>query len=174
MSQIINIPLVDDNDLIVGYAEKLEVHIQGLLHRAFSILVFNEKGKLLIHQRALGKYHSPGLWTNTCCGHPNQGESMDEAIHRRLQEEMGFDCELTHKFTFRYKALFENGLTENEIDHVYFGQFNGEFVVNPVEVEEFKWLSLEDLKSMINNNPENFTVWFKEIMKHEEMILELS
>lgn len=96
MPQIINIPLVDDDDNIIGHGEKLEVHLKGLLHRAFSILVFNDEGEILIHQRAFGKYHSPGLWTNTCCGHPNEGESMEAAVHRRLQEEMGFDCSLSY------------------------------------------------------------------------------
>ena len=123
MSQIINIPLVDEEDNIIGHAEKLEVHQKGWLHRAFSILVFNDKNEILMHQRAFGKYHSPGLWTNTCCGHPNEDETMEAAVHRRLQEEMGFDCELSHKFTFRYKAEFDDCLTENEIDlsliHIY-------------------------------------------------------
>ena len=171
MSQIINIPLVDDDDNIIGHAEKMEVHLSGLLHRAFSILVFNDKNEILIHQRAFGKYHSPGLWTNTCCGHPNQGETMEAAVHRRLQEEMGFDCELSHKFTFRYKAVFENGLTENEIDHVYIGIFNETFTVNPDEVADYKWISVAQTKELIHQNPCNFTVWFKEIMNREAEFL---
>ncbi len=171
MSQIINIPLVDDNDNIIGHGEKLEVHLKGLLHRAFSILVFNSKNEVLIHQRAFGKYHSPGLWTNTCCGHPNEDETMEAAVHRRLQEEMGFDCELTHKFTFRYKAVFDNGLTENEIDHVYVGTFNEKFIVNPEEVADYKWISISETRDLIQLNPNDFTVWFKEIMKHEAELL---
>ncbi len=171
MSQIINIPLVDDDDNIIGHAEKMEVHLSGLLHRAFSILVFNDKNEILIHQRAFGKYHSPGLWTNTCCGHPNEGETMETAVHRRLQEEMGFDCNLSHKFTFRYKAVFENGLTENEIDHVYIGIFNQTFSVNPDEVADYKWISVAQTKELIHQNPDNFTVWFKEIMNREAELL---
>ncbi len=171
MSQIINIPLVDDGDNIIGHAEKMEVHLSGLLHRAFSILVFNDKNEILIHQRAFGKYHSPGLWTNTCCGHPNEGEIMETAVHRRLQEEMGFDCNLSHKFTFRYKAVFENGLTENEIDHVYIGIFNQTFSVNPDEVADYKWISVAQTKELIHQNPDNFTVWFKEIMNREAELL---
>ena len=171
MPQIINIPLVDDADNIIGHAEKLEVHLQGWLHRAFSILVFNAKNEMLIHQRAFGKYHSPGLWTNTCCGHPNEGESMEAAVHRRLQEEMGFDCALSHKLTFRYKAVFDNGLTENEIDHVYIGTFNDTFMVNPDEVATYKWLSISEIQKLILQNPEDFTVWFREIMRHEAELL---
>jgi isopentenyl-diphosphate delta-isomerase len=171
MPQIINIPLVDDADNIIGHAEKLEVHLQGWLHRAFSILVFNAKNEMLIHQRAFGKYHSPGLWTNTCCGHPNEGESMEAAVHRRLQEEMGFNCALSHKFTFRYKAVFDNGLTENEIDHVYTGTFNDTFMVNPDEVAAYKWLSISEIQKLILQNPEDFTVWFREIMRHEAELL---
>ena len=171
MSQIINIPLVDDDDNIIGHAEKMEVHLSGLLHRAFSILVFNDKNEILIHQRAFGKYHSPGLWTNTCCGHPNEGETMEAAVHRRLQEEMGFDCDLSHKFSFRYKAVFENGLTENEIDHVYIGIFNETFTVNPDEVADYKWISVAQTKELIHQNPDNFTVWFKEIMDREVELL---
>jgi isopentenyl-diphosphate Delta-isomerase len=171
MPQIINIPLVDDDDNIIGHGEKLEVHQKGWLHRAFSILVFNDEGEILIHQRAFDKYHSPGLWTNTCCGHPNEGESMEAAVHRRLQEEMGFDCVLSHKFTFRYKAFFDNGLTENEIDHVYIGTFNDKFIVNPDEVADYKWVSISETKELILQNPEDFTVWFREIMNHEAELL---
>ena len=171
MSQIINIPLVDDDDNIIGHAEKMEVHLSGLLHRAFSILVFNDKNEILTHQRAFGKYHSPGLWTNTCCGHPNEGETMEAAVHRRLQEEMGFDCDLSHKFSFRYKAVFENGLIENEIDHVYIGIFNETFTVNPDEVADYKWISIAQTKELIHQNTDNFTDWFKEIMNRDVELL---
>lgn len=167
MDLSIHIPLVDLNDHIIGYGEKLDVHVQGLLHRAFSIIVFNKHHQLLIHQRALHKYHSGGLWTNTCCGHPNEAESMESAVHRRLKEEMGFDCDLTYSFKFNYKAVFENGLTENEIDHVYLGQFDGEFKVNPEEVANFRWIDIHELETQIEDNPGLFTVWFKEIMKYK-------
>ncbi len=168
MDSAIYIPLVDDNDTIIGHEEKLVVHKKGLLHRAFSILVYNGLGELLIHQRALGKYHSPGLWTNTCCGHPNEGENMKDAVLRRLQEEMGFDCDLTYSFTFRYTAGFNNGLIENEIDHVYVGNFDGNFTVNPEEVADYKWINKIDLQKEIFEKPEKFTVWFKEIVGHAE------
>jgi isopentenyl-diphosphate Delta-isomerase len=162
--KIITITLVDSNDNVTGYQEKLEVHKEGLLHRAFSILIFNSEGQMLIHQRALSKYHSPGLWTNACCGHPNKGEEILDAAHRRLEEEMGFDCEFEFKFKFHYRAEFENGLIENEIDHVYIGEYNDTFKVNPMEVESFRWIEVSALKDEINTQPENFTVWFKEIM----------
>jgi isopentenyl-diphosphate delta-isomerase len=159
------ITLVDANDRITGYEEKLEVHIKGLLHRAFSILIFNKEGQMLTHQRALEKYHSPGLWTNACCGHPNQGEDLLKAAHRRLGEEMGFDCDLAFKFKFHYRAEFDNGLIENELDHVFIGQFDSYFVVNPLEVAEYKWLEVSDIQKEIAIKPEKYTVWFKEIMK---------
>ena len=161
------IPLVNDADEIIGFDEKLAVHQKGLLHRAFSILVFNNKKEILVHQRAFSKYHSPGLWTNTCCGHPNEGESMEAAVHRRLFEEMGFDCNLKYSFTFRYLAKFDNGLTENEIDHVYTGEYNEDFTVNPEEVADYKWLSKSKIINKIAENPESFTVWFREIMKKD-------
>jgi isopentenyl-diphosphate delta-isomerase len=161
----ITITLVDANDTITGYEEKMEVHRKGLLHRAFSILIFNKDGQMLIHQRALKKYHSPGLWTNACCGHPNKGENILDAAHRRLGEEMGFDCELNFKFKFHYRAEFGNGLIENELDHVYVGQFDSTFEVNPLEVADYKWMEVSDIQKDISFNPENYTVWFKEIMK---------
>ncbi len=162
--QLINIALVNDSDEIIGFEEKLKVHRLGLLHRAFSVLIFNRIGEMLIHQRAFGKYHSPGLWTNTCCGHPNEGDTMLEASRRRLGEEMGFDCELEHKFTFRYHAVFNNGLTEHEIDHVFYGEYNEDFVANPEEVAAYKWMEVSEIKEDAKNNPENYTVWFKEIL----------
>ena len=168
MQEDIIIPIIDEKDVVIGGMEKLEVHKKGLLHRAFSIIIKNKKDEFLIHRRAIGKYHSPGLWTNTCCGHPNYGEDIGRAVHRRLKEEMGIESELSHLFTFRYKAFFENGLTENEIDHVYFGVYNGEFDVNPEEVCDFKWLSLEEIETEIFENPELFTVWFKEIMARKK------
>jgi isopentenyl-diphosphate Delta-isomerase len=167
MTAPIFIPTVNEEDEIIGFGEKLEVHQKGLLHRAFSILVFNKNKQLLVHQRAIDKYHCGGLWTNTCCGHPNIDETMLDAVHRRLPEEMGFDCDLEFKFKFKYKAVFENGLIENEIDHVYVGQYNDSFTANTVEVADYKWQSIEDLKIEISENPEKFTVWFKEIMLRE-------
>ncbi len=159
------ITLVNEKDEIIGYDEKIKVHREGLLHRAFSVLIFNKEGKMLIHQRALHKYHSPGLWTNACCGHPNKGEDNAAAAFRRLKEEMGFNSDLNYQFTFHYKADFSNGLTENEIDHVFFGEYNQEFKVNPEEVADYKWVDVEELKKDVLSDPQSYTVWFKEILK---------
>ncbi len=171
----INIPLVNDRDEIIGFGEKLKVHQDGTLHRAFSILIFNKNGEILIHQRAFGKYHSPGLWTNTCCGHPNYGESMMNAVNRRLKEEMGIETELNFSFKFQYTANFDNGLTENEIDHVYTGYCESQFKVNPEEVAEWEWQSLPDIESEMEQNPNKFTVWFREIIqKHKHLLVSIA
>jgi isopentenyl-diphosphate delta-isomerase len=153
--------LVDENDQEIGSMEKQEAHEKGLLHRAFSVFVFNENKELLLQQRALTKYHSAGLWTNTCCSHPRIGETIEQAAHRRLMEEMGFDCELTSKSSFIYKAAFENGLTEHELDHILVGTFNGEISFNPTEVKNIKWISLEELEIDLINKNQNYTAWFK-------------
>lgn len=158
------VPLVNELDEIIGSGEKMDVHLKGLRHRAFSVLIFNNKGEMLIHQRALHKYHSPGLWTNACCGHPYIGEGMKTAAERRLTEEMGISCSLTYDFTFAYQAKFSNGLIENEIDHVYLGTFDDTFEVNPAEVAAYKWVNPDDVKKEILSQPENFTFWFREIM----------
>ncbi|MEK7619489.1 MAG: isopentenyl-diphosphate Delta-isomerase, partial [Patescibacteria group bacterium] len=126
-----NCILVDETDHEIGTEEKMATHERGLLHRAFSVFVFNASGELLLQQRAFEKYHSAGLWTNTCCSHPRPGEETLAAAYRRLQEEMGFDCPLNEMFTFRYLAPFPNGLTENEVDHVFFGMYDGPVNPNP-------------------------------------------
>lgn len=159
------IPLVNEQDEIIGEGEKLAVHQAGLLHRAFSILVHDGAGLWLLHQRAFHKYHSGGLWTNTCCGHPNVGEEMERAIHRRLQEEMGFDCPLTYQFKFKYQAQLDHGLMEHEIDHVYIGQYNADFTVNPEEVAAVRWATMDQIREEIQRHPEQFTVWFKQIVR---------
>lgn len=151
---------VDENDVPTGQSEKLEAHQKALLHRAFSVFIFNEKGEILLQQRAFSKYHSGGLWTNTCCGHPRPGENTLDAAKRRLQEEMGFVCELDHQFTFTYRAMLDNDLTEYEIDHVYFGQFDSTLNPDKNEVNAYKWISIEELASQLNEHPENFTAWF--------------
>ncbi|MCE2741768.1 MAG: isopentenyl-diphosphate Delta-isomerase [Sphingobacteriales bacterium] len=156
--------LVDEHDNEIGLMEKQEAHVKALLHRAFSVMVFNDKGEMLLQQRALSKYHSGGLWTNTCCSHPRQGETTEQAAHRRLQEEMGFDCELKLHQTFIYKAPFDNGLTEHELDHVFIGTYNQDPHINPEEVNDFHWISLSELDQQLRNQPEKFTVWFKMIM----------
>lgn len=153
--------LVDQDDNEIGVEEKMQAHRDGKLHRAFSIFVFNSRGEMLLQQRARAKYHSGGLWTNTCCSHPRTGESVKDAAHRRLQEEMGFDCELNHAFTFIYKAALDHELTENELDHVFIGYYDGEMHPDANEVESFKWMNPDELKSDLEQNPENYTVWFK-------------
>lgn len=153
--------LVSKNDDQLGLMGKMEAHEKGVLHRAFSVFVFNNKGELLLQQRALEKYHSPGLWTNTCCSHQRDGESNIDAGKRRLQEEMGFSCALEEVFWFVYKASFENGLTEHELDHVMVGYYQEDPEINKEEVASFKWMSLEDIKADILNQPGLYTEWFK-------------
>lgn len=153
--------LVDENDKPIGNMGKLEVHQKGLLHRAFSVFIFNDKGELLLQKRASTKYHSPGLWTNTCCSHPQPGEETLNAANRRLREEMGIDTILIHKTSFIYRTEFDNGLTEHEFDHVFVGQSNDHPVINKLEIDEFKWMSLNTIKEDIKNSPQNFTSWFK-------------
>jgi isopentenyl-diphosphate Delta-isomerase len=153
--------LVNENDIETGLIGKMEAHEKALLHRAFSVFVFNSKNELMLQQRALKKYHTPGLWTNTCCSHPRPGENVNDAAYRRLQEEMGFTCELKKVFDFVYRAPFENGLTEHEFDHVFMGNFEGEPEINPEEVNAWKWIDLEELKKDIHANPSDYTVWFK-------------
>ncbi len=157
--------LVDKNDNQIGLMPKMEAHEKAVLHRAFSVFTFNNKGELLLQQRAAHKYHSPLLWTNTCCSHQREGETNIEAGKRRLQEEMGFTTELKEVFSFIYKAPFENGLTEHELDHVMVGDFDGEPNINKEEVESYKWMLLEDVKKDIENNPDIYTEWFKIIFK---------
>lgn len=160
-----NVILVDEQDNELGFMEKIEAHEKALLHRAFSVFVFNDNNELMLQQRAKSKYHSPLLWTNTCCSHQRKGESNILAGKRRLQEEMGFTCELEEVFSFIYKAPFDNGLTEHELDHVMIGKYNGEPVVNPEEVESYKWMKLEEVKNDIENNPDAYTAWFKIIFE---------
>jgi isopentenyl-diphosphate delta-isomerase len=152
--------LVDEQDNAIGKMEKQQAHVEGALHRAFSIFIFNSEKKLLIQKRASSKYHCAGLWTNTCCSHPRENESLQDAANRRLQEEMGMTCELKPLFSFVYKAEFENGLTEHEFDHVLFGESNQIPELNLDEVEEFKFIGLEELQTEIKQNPKNFTPWF--------------
>lgn len=153
--------LVDEQDNALGSMEKLEAHQKGLLHRAFSVFVFNDKGELLLQQRAASKYHSPNLWTNTCCSHPRPNEHTLQAANRRLKEEMGIETELQLKGSFIYKANFDTGLTEHEFDYVFTGISNAQPTINKDEVENFVWLSLDEIKSQLKSNPEKFTVWFK-------------
>ncbi|GAB3503919.1 isopentenyl-diphosphate Delta-isomerase [Emticicia fontis] len=162
--------LVNESDEEVGSGEKLWVHQQGLLHRAFSVLIFNDNHELLIHQRVLDKYHSGGLWTNTCCGHPNVDEEIQTAAERRLGEEMGFTADLDFLYKFHYKTTFENQLTENEIDHVFTGVYNDTFEVNPAEVLDYKWVAVAGIIEEVANNPQEYTFWFKKILKSEAFL----
>lgn len=156
--------LVDEHDVEVGTSEKLKAHQDGLLHRAFSIFIFNSKNELLIQQRANEKYHSGGLWTNTCCSHPAPNMDLVTCAKERLWEEMGLRVdELIVKSHFIYKAEFSNGLVEHELDYILVGITNENPVLNPDEAQNFKWISLEDLKSKMKMNPHQFTFWLKEI-----------
>ncbi|MBQ0786539.1 MAG: isopentenyl-diphosphate Delta-isomerase [Oceanihabitans sp.] len=153
--------LVNENNEQIGLMPKLEAHEKAVLHRAFSVFVFNDANELMLQQRALGKYHSPALWTNTCCSHQRDGESNIEAGKRRLQEEMGFVTELEESISFIYKAPFDNGLTEHEYDHILIGKYNQTPNINPDEVADWKWMPLEVVKEDMANHPEIYTAWFK-------------
>ncbi|MEM0519635.1 isopentenyl-diphosphate Delta-isomerase [Aequorivita flava] len=153
--------LVNEKDEQLGLMPKQEAHEKGVLHRAFSVFIFNHKNELLLQQRALHKYHTPGLWTNTCCSHQRHNESSLAAGKRRLFEEMGFTTDLKETTTFIYKAPFDNGLTEHELDHILVGSFNGTPEINPEEVAAWKWMDLEAVKTDIAQNPNIYTAWFK-------------
>ncbi len=157
--------LVNENDEPIGFMPKQEAHIKGVLHRAFSVFIFNDRDELMLQQRALSKYHSPGLWTNTCCSHQRAGETNIEAGKRRLFEEMGFSTSLKDTISFIYKAPFDNGLTEHEFDHILVGRFNEDPNINREEVEAWKWMALEDVKMDIANNPQSYSAWFKIIFE---------
>ena len=153
--------LVNENDEAIGLMSKLEAHQKAVLHRAFSVFVLNDKNEIMLQQRASEKYHSPLLWTNTCCSHQRDGETNIQAGTRRLFEEMGFETPLEVLFHFIYKAPFDNGLTEHELDHVMIGTYNNEPQINREEVENWKWMSIDDIKIDMVQNPAIYTVWFK-------------
>ncbi len=158
--------LVDEQDNPIGTAEKMEAHQHGgKLHRAFSVLVFNDKGETMLQRRAASKYHCPGLWTNTCCSHPRPDETSLVAATRRLQEEMGFICPLEEKFSFLYRAEFSNGLTEHEFDHVFIGRYNDSPSINPMEADDWRWISMSDLEKEMADDPDRFTPWFTIIVQ---------
>jgi len=167
--------LVNENNEQIGTMAKMEAHEKAVLHRAFSVFITNEKGDIMLQQRAASKYHSPLLWTNTCCSHQRVGESNIEAGKRRLQEEMGFQADLKELFSFIYKAPFDNGLTEHELDHVMIGSYDAEPNINPDEVEAYKWMSPASIKDDISNNPNEYTAWFKIIFdKYYEHLFNMS
>lgn len=151
--------LVDLNDNVIGYGNKLAIHKDGLLHSAFSVFIYN-KNKMLLQKRNSNKYHSGNLWTNACCSHPRKGENIKDAIQRRLLEEMGFDCNLKEEFSFIYRTVFNNNIIEYELDHVFLGQYNGNVNINLDEACEYKWIEISELKNQLVNNPSIFTSWF--------------
>ena len=157
--------LVDSEDNPIGTMEKMQVHVEGKLHRAFSVFVLNNNKEILLQRRALTKYHSAGLWTNTCCSHPRPLEKTEDAVHRRLKEEMGFDCKVLKAFEFIYKAELENGLIEHELDHVFIGFYNNAPVLNKDEVADWKYVSVNDLLNDMKDNSTDYTAWFKFCIK---------
>jgi len=154
--------LVDEKDTLQGTMEKIEAHEKGLLHRAFSVFIFNRQAELLLQQRAVDKYHCPGLWTNSCCSHQKEGEQNIESAMRRLQEELGIKADqLWEAFHFIYRAEFDNGLIEHEYDHVILGSYTGVVQANPSEVAAYQWISFSALQAWVSKTPEDFTPWFK-------------
>ena len=160
-----NVILVNEDDQPIGLMPKMEAHEKAVLHRAFSVFIVNDSGEIMLQQRAKDKYHSPLLWTNTCCSHQREGETNIDAGKRRLQEEMGFSVDLKELFSFIYKAPFDNGLTEHELDHVMVGYYNDVPNINPEEVENWKWMHPAEVKKDICENPEEYTAWFKIIFE---------
>ena len=161
--------LVDEQDNELGSMEKMEAHRKGVLHRAFSVLLFNSKGEVLLQKRSSTKYHSAGLWTNTCCSHPKPTESIQSAVRRRLKEEMGIDIQPEFAYKFLYKVALENELIEHELDHVYIGMFNNEPIINSTEVENWRFANLADIREDIRQNPKAYTYWFRLIIDHPEL-----
>lgn len=153
--------LVNEIDEAIGSMEKMEAHEKALLHRAFSVFLFDNKGNMLLQKRAATKYHSPSLWTNACCSHPMPGETTEQAALRRLQEELGFTVAISKAFHFTYKAAFDNGLTEHEFDHVFVGEYEGDMQLNEEEVSEVCYKSMTDIKVELEHNAGDYTEWFK-------------
>lgn len=158
MSKVI---LVNEQDIALGNMDKMQAHEKGLLHRAFSIFIFNKKGDMLLQQRAQAKYHSACLWTNACCSHPEPGETTAAAAYRRLKEEMGFNTNLTEAFSFVYKTAFENGLTEYEFDHVFIGSYDSQVIPDEKEVKDYSYTSMNNIRSGLQTHPHKYTSWFK-------------
>ncbi len=161
--------LVDADDNAIGTMEKMEAHEKGLLHRAFSVLIFNSKGEMLLQKRAASKYHSGGLWTNTCCSHPTPHESIEEAAKRRLKEEMGIDAQPKFSYKFTYKTSLDKNLIEHEVDHVLTAIFDGKPIANKKEVEDWKYVGLKELQQDAKENPHLYTEWFKLILNHQNL-----
>ena len=157
--------LVDERDRELGSSEKMRAHREGALHRAFSVFVFDAEGRLLLQKRAAGKYHSGGLWSNTACGHPRPGEETRAAARRRLREEMNFDCELSEEFSFLYRAELGGGLVEHEYDHVFAGTFDGRPAPDPAEVEDWQWVTIEELRRAVADDPARHSRWLKIVVE---------
>lgn len=162
--------LVDEHDHEIGTMEKMEAHRKGLLHRAFSIVIFNSKGEMLLQQRAAEKYHSGGLWTNACCSHPRPGENLEDAGKRKLLQEMGFSCNLNYSHKFIYKVELDNQLTEYEWDYVLVGNYDGTPVINPLEAQAWKYQSLAFIRKHADENPEDYTCWFRLMLNQPELL----
>lgn len=161
--------LVDEQDNAIGTMEKMEAHLKGALHRAFSVVLFNSNGELLLQKRAKNKYHSGGLWTNTCCSHPFPEETISDAAQRRLKHEMGINLKPEFAFKFIYKTPLDNSFIEHELDHVFIGTFDGTPIINKDEVSEWKFMSLSELKNDMEISPQIYTVWFRLIVHHPQM-----
>jgi isopentenyl-diphosphate delta-isomerase len=166
-----NIVLVDESGKAIGSEEKMKVHRLGLLHNAFSIFIFNSENQLLLQKRDKKKYHSPGLWSNSVCGHQKEGEKIIESANRRLWEEMRIKCDIKEICFLTYKYKLPNGLTENEYDHIFIGRYDGKVTPTPGEVEDFKWIHISNIKKDIEKNPEKYTVWFRKIVEEYEDFL---
>jgi len=164
-----HVVLVDEFDSVVGTMEKLEAHEKGILHRAFSILLFNSNGEVLLQKRSRTKYHSGGLWTNTCCSHPLPGERMEDATRRKLKQEMGIEASTVFNFKFIYNAQLDKNLIEHEYDHVFIGTFDGVPIPNKDEVEDWKFIDLKTLRNDIRQHPELYTYWFVLILNHPSL-----
>ncbi|MFA5047719.1 MAG: isopentenyl-diphosphate Delta-isomerase [Patescibacteria group bacterium] len=164
-----DINLVDKNGQRIGSIDKLEAHRLGQLHEAFSVFIFNSKNELLLQQRNKEKYHSAGLWSNTVCSHPKFEEDLNQAVQRRLREEIGFIAPTKEIFSFIYKSDFENGLSEHEFDHVFIGYYDGSPIPDPQEVMDYKWQTIPDLKEDLSKNPDNYTTWFRKIIEMDKL-----
>jgi isopentenyl-diphosphate delta-isomerase len=162
--------VVDENDIPQRVEEKMKVHLEGIKHRAFSILIYNRHGQLLLQKRSNTKYHSAGLWSNSCCGHPVNFEPIIEAAKRRLQEELGFTCDLIKITEVSYNLPIENGMHKNEYTHIFVGQYNGNIVPNPREVSEVEWIGLESLKQKLDTKPQSYSKWFQLYMKEYDFV----
>lgn len=167
MEQVI---LVNESDEAIGTMDKLEAHLKGALHRAFSILLFNSRGEVLLQKRSWKKYHSPGLWTNTCCSHPGPGETLETATTRKLAQEMGITADIDFAYKFTYKVNLENGLIEHECDHVFVGKFEGVPIINLEEVEDWRFAPIDQLRKDVLATPGLYTQWFRLILGHRELM----